>query len=123
MNSSAQQASPAGGAASYGASTMGITIQPSQRAPAAAHSDDDSMGDSSPSRSSSPAREAVPPSTANTHEQAQQSPADAFAAAAAAAPALPKQQAVLTPQRVSMLRGGPVAGAYIDGRCTCLAVP
>ena len=122
INSSAQQASPAGGAASYGASTMGITIQPSQPAPAAAaaHSDDDSMGDSSPSRSGSPAREAAPPSTANAQEQAQQLPADAFAAAAA--PALPKQQAVLTPQRVSMLRGGHVAGAYSDGRYSCLAV-
>ena len=106
---------------------MGITIQPSQPAPApaAAHSDDDSMGDSSPSRAGSPVGEAVPPSTAHAREQAQQLPADAFAAAAAAAaaaPALPKQQAVLTPQRVSMLRGGPVAGAYIDGRYSNLAV-
>ena len=123
-NSTAQQTSAAaGGAASYGASTMGITIQPSQPAlaPAAAHSDDDSMGDSTPSRSGSPSGEAVPSSTASAQEQTQQSPADVFAAAAAA-PALPKQQAVLTPQQVSMLRGGPLAGAYIDGRYSCLAV-
>lgn len=101
---------------------MGITIQPNQ--PAAARSDDDSMGDSSPSRSGSPVREAVPGSAAHAHaqEQAHQSPAHVFAVAAAAAPALPAQQAVLTPQRVSMLRGGPVAGAYIDGRYSCLVV-
>ena len=63
-------------------------------------------------------------STGSVQDLAQQSPLDAFAAAAAAAaaPALPKQQAVLTPHRVSMLRGGPVAGAYIDGRYGCCTV-
>ena len=117
-NSTAQQASPAGGAASYGASTMGITIQPSQPASPA---DDDSMDDSSPSRSGSPAREAAA-SVVPAHEQAQQSPAaDAFAAAAAAAATLPKQHAVMSSHRVSLLRGGPVAGAYIDGRYATLA--
>lgn len=124
-NSTPRQASPAGGAASYGASTMGITIQPSQPAPTAAHSDDDSLGELSPLRSHSPAREVAvaTASTANVQDHAQQSPLDAFAAAAAAtAPALPKQQAVLTPHRVSMLRGGLVAGAYIDGRYSCFAI-
>ena len=112
-NSTAQQASSAGGAASYGASTMGITIQP---APASAHSDDDSMGDSSPSRSGSPARVAAATSMASSQEQqTQQSPAEAFAT-------LSKQQAVMTPHRVSMLRGGPVAGAYSDGRYGGFAV-
>lgn len=112
-HSSAQQASPpAPGAASYGASTMGITIQPTQPAPPA---EDDSTGDSSPSHSGSPAREAAA-SAASAHEQAQQSPADAFAAA------LPKQHAVMSSHRVSMLRGGPVAGAYIDGRYAGFAV-
>lgn len=91
---------------------MGITVQPTQPAPAA---DDGSSGDSSPSRSGSPAREAAT-SAAPAREQAQKSPADAFAAAAA----LPKQQAVLSSHRVSMLRGGPLAGAYIDGRYTVL---
>ena len=123
-SSTPQQASPAGGAASYGASTMGITIQPSQPAPPAAHSVEDSMSELSPLRSHSPAREAAAAtaSVGSVQDQAQQSPLDAFAAAAATAPALPKQQAVLTPHRVSMLRGGPVAGAYIDGRYTCFAV-
>ena len=106
-SSPAQQAPPASGAASYGASTMGITIQPSQPAPAAAHSDDDSTGDASPSRSPSPVREAAQISD-------QQQPAGVVAAAAKAQPV---QQAVVTPQRVSMLRGGPLAGSYIDGRC------
>ncbi|KAL3149213.1 hypothetical protein ABBQ32_002039 [Trebouxia sp. C0010 RCD-2024] len=109
-HSSAQQTSSAGGgAASYGASTMGITIQPSQPAPPA---EDDSMGDSSPSHSGSPAREGAA-NAALAHEQAQQaqqSPVEAFVAA------LPKQHAVMSSHRVSMLRGGPVAGAYIDGR-------
>jgi len=48
------------GAASYGALTMGITVQPSASLPQlGAHSDDDSMGESSPSRSPSPAKEAL----------------------------------------------------------------
>lgn len=94
---------------------MGITIQPSQPAPPA---EDDSMGDSSPSHSGSPAREGAA-NAALAHEQAQQaqqSPVEAFVAA------LPKQHAVMSSHRVSMLRGGPVAGAYIDGRYAGFAV-
>ena len=109
-SSPAQQPPSTSCAASYGASTMGITIQPRQPGPAAAHSDDDdSMGDVSPSRSPSPVREAA-------QGGAQQQPASVSGAAATA---LPVPQAVVTPHRVTMLRGGPVAGSYIDGRCGC----
>ena len=115
-SSTAHQASPSGGAASYGASTMGITIQPSQQpASSAAFSDDDSMGDASPSRSPSPGRLAAG-GTAATHAADQPAPVNTFAAAASGVTGLPLQQSVVTPHRVSMLRGGPVAGSYIDGR-------
>ncbi|DBA76248.1 TPA: hypothetical protein ACH3X1_009968 [Trebouxia sp. C0004] len=99
------------GAASYGALTMGITVQPSASLPPlGAHSDDDSMGESSPSRSPSPAKEAL--TAASQPAVAVQTPSNAFAAASA----LPVQQSAVSPRRVSMLRGSPVAGSYIDGR-------
>ena len=101
-------ASPAAGAASYGASTMGITIQPSRNLAAGNASDDDSMGEASPSRSPSPARDASHGAAA-VQVPAQQPPVNAFAAQAA-------QQSGLSPHRVSILRGGPVAGSYVDGR-------
>lgn len=109
-DATAERPSPssAAGAASYGASTMGITIQPSQRLLPGSHSEDDSMGESSPSGSPSAGREGV------TSLPVQLS-TNAFAAAAAAA-ALPVQQTAVSPRRVSILRGGPVAGSYIDGR-------
>lgn len=115
-DASAERPSPspssAAGAASYGASTMGITIQPSQRLPPGGHSDDDSMGESSPSGSPSAGREGVTslPVQLSTNAFA------AAAAAAAAVAALPVQQTAVSPRRVSILRGGPVAGSYIDGR-------
>jgi len=99
------------GAASYGALTMGITVQPSASLPQlGAHSDDDSMGESAPSRSPSPAKEAL--TGASQPAVALQMPSNAFAAASA----LPVQQSAVSPRRVSILRGGPVAGSYIDGR-------
>ena len=99
------------GAASYGALTMGITVQPSASLPQlGAHSDDDSMGESSPSRSPSPAKEAL--TVASQPAVALQMPYNTFAAASA----LPVQQSAVSPRRVSILRGGPVAGSYIDGR-------
>ena len=99
------------GAASYGALTMGITVQPSASLPQlGAHSDDDSMGESSPSRSPSPAKEAL--TVASQPAVALQMPSNTFAAASA----LPVQQSAVSPRRVSILRGGPVAGSYIDGR-------
>ena len=100
------------GAASYGALTMGITVQPSASLPQlGAHSDDDSMGESSPSRSPSPAKEAL--TVPSQPAVALQLPScNAFAAASA----LPVQQSAVSPRRVSILRGGPVAGSYIDGR-------
>ena len=123
--SSAERPLPApaasNGAASYGASTMGITRQPSQSTAAAAaaaaanQSDDDSMEEPSRSRSPSPAKEASQHAGAAVQLPTQQPAVNAFAAAAAAA-ALPVPQAVVSPRRVSMLRGGPVAGSYIDGR-------
>ncbi len=105
------------GAASYGALTMGITVQPSASLPQlGAHSDDDSMGESSPSCSPSPAKEAL--TVPSQPAVALQLPSNTFAAASA----LPVQQSAVSPRRVSILRGGPVAGSYIDGRWAKLCI-
>lgn len=97
-----------GGAASYGASRMGIS--PHQQPGASllnAASDAESLEESMPSRSPSPA--AAEQRSRSTPALAAQSGSNAITA----------QAGVVSPtasRRVGILRGGPVAGAYSDGR-------
>lgn len=94
-----------GGAASYGASRMGVSPhQQHATTLLTASSDAESLEEAMPSRSPSPAA-------------AEQLPRSIPGAGQTGVNAVPAQ--VVSPtasRRVGMLRGGPVAGAYIDGR-------
>lgn len=105
----------ASGAASYGASRMGIA--PHQQYGTTlihASSDAESLEESMPSRSPSPAAADQLP-----HGIPVLAPAAAPGAAQPGVnPIITAQVGVVSPnsRRVGMLRGGPIAGAYIDGR-------